>query len=84
MPMWFNETMGMWGGWPFMWLGPLVLLALAIAAVFWLVRATTGPDRRPGDAELPRRRGLAVLEERYARGEISREEFLQKKADLEG
>jgi len=67
-----------------MWLGPLILLGLAIAAVVWVVRATAGPDRRPGDAERPRGRGLAVLEERYARGEISREEFLQKKADLEG
>jgi uncharacterized membrane protein len=27
--------------------------------------------------------GLKVLEERYARGEISREEYLQKKRDIE-
>lgn len=26
--------------------------------------------------------GLAVLEERYARGEIGREEYLEKRADL--
>jgi len=35
---------------------------------------------------LPPRRspGLDVLEERYARGEINRDEYLQKKKDIEG
>jgi uncharacterized membrane protein len=35
---------------------------------------------------MPRRRptGLDVLAERYARGEIGRDEFLDKKRDIEG
>jgi uncharacterized membrane protein len=32
----------------------------------------------------PRSEALAILEGRYARGEIQREEYLQKKADLGG
>jgi putative membrane protein len=71
-------------GWmPFMglfWLIVLVLLVSAVVAAF----------RRPGGAhdwpEKSQRRsaGLAILEERYARGEINRDEFLQKKQDILG
>ena len=38
-----------------------------------------GPGARGGNPE-----ALRTLEERYARGEIERDEFLQKKADLLG
>jgi uncharacterized membrane protein len=40
----------------------------------------------PGTPPLapPRSEALAILEGRYARGEIQREEYLQKKADLGG
>jgi uncharacterized membrane protein len=33
---------------------------------------------------VPRSSGLGLLEERYARGEVNREEYLQKKGDLQG
>jgi uncharacterized membrane protein len=36
----------------------------------------------PRFCSLPAQSAPRVLEERYARGEIDREEFLQKKADL--
>ncbi len=60
----------------------IVVLIAIVALVVWLVRA-------PGAAGLhhlaPRRSaGLDVLEERYARGDISREEYLQKKKDIGG
>ncbi len=59
-----------------------VLLLLAVAAVAWFVRPTARPDGAP-PAE-SRSRSLDVLEERYARGEINRDEYLQKKRDIVG
>ena len=56
----------------------LVILAAIVAGVVWLVRA--------GALQVSARRsqGLHVLEERYARGEINRDEYLQKKQDISG
>ena len=58
----------------------LLLLALIIAGVVWFVRSQPLAGSQRQDA---RSAGLKVLEERYARGEISREEYLQKKRDIE-
>jgi len=72
-----------WGGgfFPFgMVIWPVILIAIVLLAV-WAVRsrmphvAAGTPQRSPG---------LQVLEERYARGEIGRDEYLQKKADIGG
>jgi putative membrane protein len=54
----------------------LAILAAIIAGVVWLVRSQSlaGGQRRSTSLE--------VLEERYARGEIKREEYLQKKRDI--
>ena len=63
-----------------------VVLIAVIVAVVWLVRTMTAPGGmhlHHGPAA-PRSAGLAVLEERYARGEINRDEYLQKKGDLLG
>lgn len=79
--------MGDWGG---AWWGPLgmmvlwlVILVLLVAAVVWLIRSISGAS---GRELLPPRRtgGLDILEERFARGEIDRDEYLQKKRDLTG
>lgn len=61
----------------------LVILIAIVAGVVWLVRSMS----YTGGAQLhlPRRSsGLDVLEERYARGEINRDEYLQKKRDISG
>lgn len=80
--MWMNhEGYGMgwhWFGWlgmAFFW---LILILLVLAAVKYLKRGrgSNAPDgEKKPDA-------LAVLEERYARGEINREEYLQKRDEL--
>jgi putative membrane protein len=60
----------------------IVILAAVVALVVWLVRSVASPAVH----HLPPRRssGLDVLEERYARGEINRDEYLQKKKDIGG
>ncbi len=84
--MWGYGPWGMMGGWGYggygafnMLLGPIILIAV-IVGVVWLVRK----DASPGAQITPGRRssGLDVLEERYARGEISRDEYVEKKRDI--
>lgn len=85
-----------WGGWwgfgSFGWLGmffSLIFWLLIIVAVVWGVRWLLQSTSMPGSAtssspapagEDPKR----VLQLRYARGEITREEYLKMLADLEG
>lgn len=59
-----------------------VILIAIIAGVVWLVRSIA----TPGAHHLSPKRsaGLEVLEERYARGEINRDEYLLKKKDIQG
>jgi len=66
-----------WGGAVFGWLA-MVLVALAIGWLLWSVVTRVG-ERRRGQPS-PRDR----LDERYARGEITREEYLQQRSDLRG
>src|SRR5581483_10687674 len=76
--------MGDWDGWTWFWpihfIIPLLLLSIIVAVVVLLVRYMTGPSNRALGTG-PRPPGLDVLEERYARGEINRDEYLQKKSD---
>ena len=60
----------------------VVVLVAIIAGVIWLVRSLAGNGGSA--ARLQRSAGLDVLEERYARGEINRDEYLQKKKDIGG
>lgn len=80
--MWGYDHMGwMMNGWGmgFGFIFWLIVLAAIIGGLVWFLRsqsvAGNGVQQR-------RSRGLEVLEERYARGEISREEYLQKKRDI--
>jgi putative membrane protein len=65
----------------------IALLLLVILAVVWLARnlGSDGGQRRATPPEASRQ-GAAreVLDMRYARGEIGREEYLQARRDLEG
>jgi len=87
--MW-NGPYGMMGGWdgwgwfwPFHFIIPLFFLALIITVVVVLVRYATGWGDHP--PRLGRRSaGLESLDERYARGEINRDEYLQKRQDILG
>ena len=82
-PHW--EMMGGWGygsyGAFHMRLWPIILIAVIAAFVWFLPK-----DGSQGiQFAHPRRSaGLDVLEERYACGEITRDEYLGKKRDIEG
>jgi len=67
------------------WLGPILMavfwMAVIVGIVFlirWLVIATIGGRRKGDEEDSP----LEILRRRYARGEIDKEEFEEKKRDL--
>ena len=80
--------MGGWGGgygWGFGLLHAAASVTVIVAVVFlviWAVRSISGAG--PHGPQARRSAGLEVLEERYARGEIGRDEYLQKKKDIAG
>lgn len=67
------------------WIG---LASMAIYLLFWAVvilfayRAFKKYIQGKFSSENPHDNSLKILNERYARGEIGREEFLEKKSDL--
>ncbi len=79
-----------WGGgwgWGYMIFGPLMMIAfvgaivvLAVLLVRWLGSGSTGPAALPPDRKTP----LDILQERFARGEIDKEEFEERKRLLSG
>lgn len=74
-----------WGsGWSHplaMWLGGVVILLLLVAIATGIAVVTAVLARRT-DVEDERSAGLTILEQRYAKGEIRREEYVQKVKDL--
>jgi putative membrane protein len=60
-----------------------IVLVLIVALIVWMFRSGTRAGLPPPRSER-RSPGLEVLEERYARGEINRDEYLEKKRDIGG
>jgi putative membrane protein len=67
---WFAVTHLLW--WVF------VVVAIVLLARWAMSRERQRPPPPPGD------RALEILRERYARGEIGKDEFEQRKRDLAG
>lgn len=70
-------------GWGHMLFGGLMMVSfwgIIIALVVLLVRGLT--RSRGGTLSQQRPAALDILQERYARGEIDREEYAQRKRDL--
>jgi len=68
---------GFFGG---MWLWPLLLILVVIAGAFLIRGFSRGCC---GTGQSTHGKAEEVLRERYARGEISREEFNRMRADLD-
>ncbi len=80
--MWHTWGMGDWPGWLFMGLAMVVFWGGLIALGVWTLRSA-GASRGDHPQTRPNR-ALEILEERFARGEIDREEFEQRRAVLQG
>jgi len=78
---------GMMGGYGMGWFGGILMVVfwilIIVGLVFlikWLIQST-GRDKTTG---ISGDRSLEILKERYAKGEIDKEEFESKKKDLSG
>ena len=72
-----------WGGgwWIVMALGMVLFWGLVILGVVWLVR-TVSPGHAAGSGQAPN--PIELLDRRLAEGDISTEEYAQRRAVLEG
>jgi len=77
--MWHD---GGWGGWLAMALLMVAFWAGVIVLVIWLVRGGTFQQARRGSTKRPS--ALDILDERFVRGEIDREEYESRRAALLG
>lgn len=81
---WGPGLMGWWG--PMGWFAPLgmilfwVLMIIVIVLLIRRFRTSKGSGRETG---LVAESALDILKKRYVRGEINKEEYLEKKKDLE-
>jgi len=73
---------GGWGGMGLGMIGMSLFWILLIVAIVALVKSTWGSGASAGRRQ--ENAALDILKERYARGEIQKEEFEQKKRDLAG
>ncbi len=76
-----SGMMGMMGyGWGSMVLIPIAFLVLIAIGAYYLVTGSAGTGRSASNRG---GRALEILRERYAKGEITREQFLKMKRELE-
>ena len=69
----------MWGGWGLWWVFPALMMVLMFACAVFMVRMLWGHGHSHGDHTGS---ALQILSERFAKGEISREEFEDKRSLL--
>lgn len=75
----FWPHMGGWGGWMTGGLVILLVIGLIIALVVLLMRSGNSSSRR----EIGPNQALELLKQRYARGEITREEYEEIRRELQ-
>jgi len=69
----------MWGGWSMGWIFMIIFWGLLIVGLIFLIRYLMGATKAGRGEES----AIDILKKRYARGEINKEEFEQKKKDLQ-
>jgi putative membrane protein len=79
-----NYGFGSWG-WGGMILNLVIIVAVIIGLVLlvmWAVRRTSGNSAQPGSQNLTGQSARDIAQARYAKGEISRDEYQQVLSDL--
>ena len=69
---------GVWNGFPYWWIIPIAMMILCFLMMRRRRGCLTDWSRPHPDAESARE----ILDKRYARGEIGKEEYEQKRRDL--
>ena len=81
----WDHMNGWGGGW--MWLWGVAMMTLFVVLIVWLVRAGDNAPRRdhaPGPVRRdPTERGREILAERYAKGELSTDEYQERVRQLQ-
>lgn len=79
----------MWGdgyGWRYWWICPLMMLFMIVVfcAIFFIVRRSRGDGSHRWEPPWrgPSHSALQILNERFARGEIQKDEYEEKKATI--
>lgn len=72
--MWWHGDLSGWD-WAWMSIGMVAFWVVIGLVIYWIVRSAQGSSERGRDA-------TEILEERFARGEISVEEFEERKTVL--
>lgn len=72
---WYDHMNWGWGGGLMM----IVWVVLIAAVIYWLIRAANRNGNQPTSQP---ESAMDILKKRYARGEISKEDFEERKKDL--
>ena len=83
MMMWPNMMSGIYGGWSIvgmilMFVFWALIITGIILLIVWIVRRVSYPGRDLSRTD----KAIEILKERYARGEINKEDFEKMKKDM--
>ncbi len=79
---WGGNGWGMMGGFGWMWLMPIFFILFWGLVIWGIVALVRGSSGSRGSDSPAADSALEVLKKRYARGEIDKEEYEEKKKDL--
>lgn len=71
-----------WGWWGLGWIFMIIFWGLIIVGLIFLIRWLAGLSRPRASYDKIQDSALEILKQRYAKGEINKEEFEEKKRDL--
>lgn len=80
---WMDHGWGMGGG-GWAWFVVPLLLVVIVLLVAMLARGSGGRTRTPPSGGTGQTRAREILDERYARGELTDEEYRERRRHLEG